>query len=174
MFFCSLHEHILEIQGLKTQDVLMSLHNISVLREICKRNSSSDSKWKSLGAVTRFKCCVLLCVQCFSTPVSLSLYCSKIRRYANAESSWTTLVLLLRCSHPMCRKRKFFGSPYIKLLCVCAHMWIWKIEEEFGVAVAHFFSFSYVFPLSLQYCQSPWGRLSTAAIGRPRLSKYTF
>ena len=52
-------------------------------------------------------------------------------------------------------------------------------REEFGVAVAHFFfffsfPFSSVFPLSLRCCQSPWGRISAAAIGRPRLSKYTF
>lgn len=52
-------------------------------------------------------------------------------------------------------------------------------REEFGVAVAHFFfffsfPFSSAFPLSLRCCQSPWGRISAAAIGRPRLSKYTF
>lgn len=63
-------------------------------------------------------------------------------------------------------------------MCVCvrAHVDMEnRRREEFGVAVAHFFfPFSSVFPLSLRCCQSPWGRISAAAIGRPRLSKYTF
>lgn len=55
--------------------------------------------------------------------LSLSLYCSKIRRYANAESSWTTLVLL-RCTHTLCRKtaeKSRFGR-YQTPVCVCTHV----------------------------------------------------
>lgn len=67
-------------------------------------------------------------------------------------------------------------ANYCMCVCVRAHVDMEnRRREEFGVAVAHFFfPFSSVFPLSLRCCQSPWGRISAAAIGRPRLSKYTF
>jgi len=56
----------------------------------------------------------------------------------------------------------------------CVHVDLENRSEEFGVGVAQFFSFSSVFPLPLQCCQSPWGWISAAAIGRLRLSKYMF
>lgn len=93
-------------------------------------------------------------------------------RYANAESSSGFIPIL-----SLCWKSKSIISEYtVSNSSVCARVDMEnRRREEFGVAVAHFFfPFSSVFPLSLRCCQSPWGRISAAAIGRPRLSKYTF
>lgn len=86
------------------------------------------------------------------------------------------VLLLFRCTCWKQLQSHHLGIYCIKLLCVCARVDMEnRRREEFGVAVAHFFfPLSSVFPLSLRRCQSPWGRISAAAIGRPRLSKYTF
>lgn len=135
-----------------------------------KGNSSCDSKCKSLGTITTFKCCVLLSVQYLTAPASHSLYCSKIdmlmQKVVGLRWYWKTAV------KPSARHILYQTLAYY--MCVCVDMEE-RRREEFGVAVAHFFfSFSSVFPLSPRCCQSPWGRISAAAIGRPRLSKYTF
>lgn len=141
--------------------------------------STCDSKWKSLGASTTFKCCVLLSVQYLAVLVSHLLYSSK-DRYANAENS---LTVLFQCTCAVLENSsKTISLAYIRLVCVCVCLYVYvcvdmenRRREEFGVAVAHFFfSSCSVFPLSLRCCQSPRGRISAATIGRPRLSKYTF
>lgn len=139
-----------------------------------KGNSSCDSKCKSLGTIATFKCCVLLSVQYLTAPASHSLYCSKIDmlmlKVVGLLWHWKT------AAKPSARHILYQTLAYCMCVCVCARVDMEKRRREvFGVAVAHFFfSFSSVFPLSLRCCQSPWGRISAAAIGRPRLSKYTF
>lgn len=100
-------------------------------------------------------------------PSLVLVYCSKMDMLMHE-------IVGLRCCSK--NRSKTISSAYaVSNSCVCARVDMEnRRREEFGVAVAHFFSFSSVFPLSLRCCQSPWGRISAAAIGRPRLSKYAF
>lgn len=93
-----------------------------------RRRRRCDSKCKSLGTITTFKCCVLLSVQYLTAPASHSLYCSKIDMLMR-KSSWTTLVSENRSktvTKPSGR-HILYQTP---ALCVCVCVQLWKREEE--------------------------------------------
>lgn len=150
----------------------MSLHNINVLWEICKR------KFNLRQQVEIPECNHYISMLCFAQWTVCHSPCLT-RCTAQKIDMLMPKVGWLYGYYSLEHSSKTISLAYIKLLCMCtcACVQIWETEEErsFGVAVAHFFfSFCSEFPLSLRCCQSPWGRISAATIGRPRLSKYTF
>lgn len=129
------------------------------------------AKRKSHGAISTFEMlCFLRSIQYRAAAAAHSLHCSKIDMLIQDGeldcASWKN-------SSKKKEKTSVRRALYQTLAYVCACVEN-RGREEFGVAVAHFSSFSSALPLSLRCCQSPWGRISAAAIGRPRLSKYMF